>query len=172
MEYILFLVGLLSFLPTDKLELGQLKKGVWRAIFLVGILDMLVVLMQILVFGPAETIRLVYGLLVLGKLVEVSRTVAGVESLFVGVWFGALVIKISAFFFTVTWGLETVFGLKGPKWNLAVGVVFLGIAFKFTRGPSLIMEIGNIDNYLILPFTSIWILTLWGVSRWKKGTGV
>jgi len=172
MEYILFLAGILSFLPTGKKELGQLKTGVWRAVFLVGILDMLVVLIQILVFGPAETIRLVYGLLVLGKMVEVSRTVAGVESLFLGVWLGALVIKVSAFFFTVTWGLETVFSLKGLKWNLAVGVVFMGIAFKFTRGPSLIMEIGLVDNYLIFPFASIWILTLWGVSRWKKGAGI
>jgi len=172
MEYILFLAGILTFLPISKRELGQLKTGVWRAVFLVGILDTLVVLIQILVFGPAETIRLVYGLLVLGKMVEISRTVAGVESLFLGVWFGALVIKVSAFFFTVTWGLETVFSFKGLKWNLAVGVFFLVIAFRFQRGPSLIREIGLIDDYLILPFVSVWILTLWGVSRWKKGAGV
>jgi len=172
MEYILFLAGILSFLPTGKRELAQLKKGVWRAVFLVGFLDTLVALIQILVFGPAETIRLVYGLLVLGKMVEISRTVAGVESLFLGAWFGASVIKISAFFFTVTWGLETVFGLKGSKWNLAVGAVFMGIAFKFKTGPSLIMEILFVDNYLIFPFASVWILILWGVSRWKKGAGV
>ena len=172
MEYILFLAGILPFLPTDKQELGRLKTGIWRAVFLVGFLNTLVVLMQILVFGPAETIRLVYGLLVLGKMVEVSRTVTGVESLFLGIWFGALLIKITAFFFVVTWGLETVFKLKGFKWNLAVGAVFMGIAFKFVRGPSLIIEIGLVDDYLILPFASIWILTLWGVSRWKKGAGV
>lgn len=172
MEYILFLAGILAFLPTGKKELGQLKTGIWRAVFLVGILDTLVVLMQILVFGPADTIRLVYGLLVLGKMVEISRTVAGIESLFLGVWLGALVIKVSAFFYTVTWGLETVFSLKGLKWNLAVGAVFIGIAFRFTRGPSLIMEIGLVDNYLIFPFTSAWILTLWGISRWQKGAGI
>ncbi|OLN34063.1 Spore germination protein GerKB [Desulfosporosinus metallidurans] len=172
MEYILFLAGILTFLPTGVKELGQLKTGVWRAVFLVGTLDMLVVLIQILVFGPIETTRLVYGLLVLGKMVEVSRTVAGVESLFLGVWLGALVIKISAFFFTATWGLETVFYLKGLKWRLATGVVFLGIAFGFIRGPNLIREISLVDDYLILPFASVWILTLWGVSRWKKGAGV
>jgi hypothetical protein len=172
MEYILFLAGIVAFLPSGKQELGQLKTGVWRAVFLVGILNTLVVLMQILVLGPTETIRLVYGLLVLGNLVEISRTVAGVESLFMGVWLGALVIKVSAFFFTATWGLATVFNLKGLKWNLAVAVVFLGIAFKFTRGPALIKEIGLVDNYLIFPFTSVWILTLWGVARWKKGAGV
>jgi len=71
----------------------------------------------------------------------------------------------------VTWGLDTVFKLKGLKWNLAVGVIFMVIAFRFKRGPSLIMEIGIVDNYLILPFASAWILTLWGASRWKKGTG-
>lgn len=172
MEYILFLAGILTFLPTGKQELGQLKTGVWRAVFLVGTLDMFVVLMQILVFGPAETIRSVYGLLVLGKMVEVSRTFAGVESLFLGVWLGAAVIKIGAFFFMLTWGLETVFSLKGLKYDLAVGGVFLVIAFGFVRGASLIMEIGFVDNYLILPFTSVWILTLWVVSRWKKGAGV
>ena len=172
MTYILFLAGIVAFLPTGKQELGQLKTGVWRAVFLVGILDTLVALIQILVFGPTETIRVVYGLLVLGKMVEVSKTVAGVESLFVGVWLGAGVIKISAFFFTAIWGLETVFGLKGLKWDLAVGIVFLGIALQFMRGPSLIKEIGLLDDYLIFPFASVWILTLWGVARWKKGAGV
>src|SRR5665648_432197 len=172
LTYILFLAGIAAFLPTGKQELGQLKTGVWRAVFLVGILDTLVALIQILVFGPTETIRLVYGLLVLGKMVEVSRTVSGIESLFLGVWLGAGVIKISAFFFTAIWGLETVFSLKGLKWNLAVGIVFLGIALQFMRGPSLIKEIGLLDDYLVLPFVSVWILTLWGVARWKKGAGV
>ncbi|GAB6153463.1 hypothetical protein JCM17380_22130 [Desulfosporosinus burensis] len=82
MTYMLFLAGILAFLPTGKQELRQLKTGVWRTVFLVGILDTLVVLIQMLVFGPTETIRVVYGLLVLGKMVEVSRTVTGVESLF------------------------------------------------------------------------------------------
>jgi spore germination protein KB len=172
MEYILFLAGILNFLPTGKQEVGQFKTGVWRAFFLVGILDMLVVLMQILVFGPAETTRLVYGLLMLGKMVEVSRTVAGIESLFMGVWLGATVIKVSAFFFMVIWGLETIFNLKGIKWNLAVSVVFLGITFGNVRGPSLMMELFLVEGYLILPFASVWILSLWGVSRWKKRAGV
>ena len=172
LTYILFLAGLVAFLPTGKQELDQLKKGLWRAVLLVGIFDMLVVIMQILVFGPAETIRLVYGLLVLGKMVEVSRTVAGVESIFLGVWLGALVIKISASFFAVTWGLATVFNLKGIKWNLAVCVVYLGIAFKYTRGASLIREIGLVDYYLTLPFALVWIPALWGVARWKKRAGV
>ena len=172
MTHLLFLAGILTFLPTGKEEIGQLKAGVWRAVFLVGILDTLIVLMQILVFGPTETIRLVYGLLVLGKMVEVSRTVAGVESLFLGVWLGAMVIKIGASFFAVIWGLETVFSWKGLKWRIAVGAVFFGIALGFSRGPSLIREIGYVDNYLVLPFVSVWIPTLWGVSRWKKGAGV
>lgn len=172
MEYILFLAGILPFLPTDKQELGQLKTGVWRAIFLVGCLDMLVASIQILVFGPTETIRLVDGLLVLGKMVELSRTVAGIESLFLGVWLGALVIKVGALFFMATWGLETVFSLKGLKWILAVGAVFLGIALGFSKGPAVIMEAALVDEYLILPFVSVWIPTLWVVSRWKVGAGV
>jgi len=172
MEFILFLAGILTFLPTGKQELGQLKKGLWRAVFLVGILDTLVALIEILVFGPTETVRLVYGLLVLGKMVEISRTISGIESLFLGVWLGALVIKIGAFFFMSTWGIDTVFGLKGLKWNLTLGVVFVVIAFWFTRGANLIREISFVDDYLILPFTSVWILSVWGILRWKKGTGV
>ena len=169
MEFILFLAGIAAFLPTSKEDHDLLKTGVWRAVFLVGILNTLVVVMQILVFGPTETVRLVYGLLVLGKVVEISRTVAGVESLFLGVWLGALIIKVSAFFFAVMWGLETVFKLKGLKWNVAVSIAYFGVALQFTRGPSLINEIGLVDNYLILPFTTIWILTLWGVAHWKQG---
>jgi len=170
--YILFLAGMAAFLPTGKQALGQLKTGVWRAVYLVGILNTLVVLMQILVFGPTETIRLVHGMLTLGKVVEISRTVAGIESLFLGVWLGAMVIKISACFFAVIWGLETVFGLKGLKWNLAVCIVFLGIALQFTRASSLVRELGLVGDYQIFSFASVWIPTLWGVARWKKGAGV
>ena len=133
---------------------------------------MLVVLIQILVFGPSETIRLVYGILMLGKMVEISQTVSGVESLFMGVWLGASVIKVSAFFFMVIWGLETVFNLKGLKWKLAVSAVFLGIAFVNERGPSLMLEAFLVEGYLILPFASVLIPALWGVSRWKKRGGV
>jgi len=168
MEFVLFLAGVAAFLPTGEEELARLKTGVWRAVFLVGILNTLLVLIQILVFGPTETVRLVYGVLVLGKIVEISRTVAGIESLFLGIWLGAHVIKVSAFFFAVTWGLETVFSLRGFKWNLTVGIVFFIIAMQFTRGHSLIREMGIVDDYLILPFASLWILTLWGVARWKK----
>jgi len=169
MAYILFLGGILTFLPTGKKELGQLKTGVWRAAFLVGILNTLVVLFQILVFGPVETIRLSFGILELGNLVEISRTISGIASLFMGVWLGAVVIKVSAFFYMTTWGIETVFKLKGLKWRLAVSAVFLGIAFGFMRGPSLTIELSFVESYLISPFAFVWIPTLWGVSRWKKG---
>lgn len=172
MEFVLFLAGVAAFLPTGKEELSRLKTGVWRAVFLVGMLNTLVVLIQILVFGPVETLRMVYGILVLGKIVQISRTVVGIESLFLGVWLGALVIKVCASFFAVMWGLETVFRLKGLKWKIAVAVVFFGIALQFTSGPSLTRELGIVDNYLILPFASLWILTLWGVARWKKGANV
>ncbi|HBP63290.1 MAG TPA: spore gernimation protein, partial [Desulfosporosinus sp.] len=56
MSFILFFAGIITFLPTGKQELGQLRTGLWRAVFLVGILDVLVSLIQVLVFGPVETI--------------------------------------------------------------------------------------------------------------------
>jgi len=89
-----------------------------------------------------------------------------------GVWLGASVIKVSALFFMVTWGLETTFNLKGLKWKLAVSTVFLGIAFMNTRGITLRMELFFMEGNILLPFASVWILTLWGVSHWKNGRGV
>lgn len=172
MEYILFIGGIISFLPTNKEDIRKLRTGVWRAIFLVGILNTMVTLIQLLVFGPVETTRLVYGFLSLGNMVEISKTVAGVGSLFMGVWLGAWVIKISALFFMAMWGLETVFGLKGVKWNVMVCIVFLGVAFGFIRGQYLSIEISLIDDYVIFPFALAWIPALWAVSRWKKGRGV
>ena len=136
-----------------------------------GILNTLVVVIQILVFGPTETIRLIYGILSLGNMVEVSKTVSGVGSLFMGVWLGALVIKASALFFMTTWGIETVFELKGLKWRFAVNAVILGIALGFMRGSTYILELPLVEIYLILPFSSVCIPTLWGVSRWKKRKG-
>lgn len=172
MEYILFLSGIVSFLPTGKKEYCQLKTGVWRGVILVGFLDMLVVLIQLVVFGPVEAVRLANGILVLGKMVEVSRTVAGIESLFMMVWLGALVIKTSAFLFMASWGMETVFKWKGLKYKFIVGAVFLGIAFGFPRGSLLLWELSFVQSYLMFPFAIVWIPILWGVSRWKKGAGV
>jgi len=172
MVYILFLAGILPFLPTGKQELDQLKTGLWRAVFWVGILNTSVVLMEILVFGPREIVRLIFAILELGKMVEISRTIAGIESLFLGVWLGALVIKVSAFLFMTTWGIETVFKFRGLKWRFAVSAVFLGIAFGFMREYSLKVELSTVELYLIFPFTSVWIPTLWAVARWKKGASV
>ena len=171
-EFLLFLAGITTFLPTSKQDLAQLKNGLWRAVFLVGIINTLVVLIQILVFGPFETMRLSFGILVLGKIVEISRTVAGIESLFLGIWLGSLVIKTSAYFFMTIWGIETVFKLKGLKWRLAVSIVFLGIAFGIKSGTSVAIQLSLMQTYLILPFVFVWIPTLWGVSRWKKRTSV
>ncbi|KGK89435.1 spore gernimation protein [Desulfosporosinus sp. HMP52] len=171
MTYMLFLAGVIAYLPTDKKAIGQLKTGAWKIVFWAGILDTLIALIQMLVFGPTETIRLVYGLLALGKMVEVSRTVSGVESLFLGVWFAAAVIKIGSLFFVAIWGLESVFGIKGVKWRHVIAIIFLGIAFKNVRAPSLINEIGLVGEYIIMPFVSLWIPVLWGVMRWKRGAG-
>lgn len=171
MEFLIFLAGIAAFLPTSKQDLGQLKNGLWRAVFLVGIINTLVVVIQILVFGPTQTIRLSFGILVLGKLVEISQTVSGIESLFLGIWLGAFIIKTSAYFFMTIWGIETVFKLKGLKWRLAVSAVFLGIALGIKSGTAVSVELSLVQTYLILPFAFVWIPTLWGVSRWKKRTG-
>lgn len=168
LEYILFLAGLISFLPKQAKDLKQMKKGIWRAVFLVAFLNTLIALIQILTFGPLETTRLTYGLLVLGKMLEISRAVAGVESIFALVWMGALAIKVAAFFFAGMWGLKSVFGLKNFKWSLILGLVYILVPMFFPRGMDIIVEIDAIDTYLILPFGVFWVLLVWGVDKWKR----
>lgn len=174
MTYILFLAGLLSFLPSSKQDLAQLKTGAWRAAFLVGILSMLITITQIMVFGPSETVRIKNGILVLEKVIEAGRTVAGVESLFMGVWLGALVIKTAAFLFMVLWGMKTVFNVnvQNARWGFLAAAVCLGIASAFPRGAQAAMEISLAQTYLIFPLALVWIPVLWGVAHWKKGKRV
>jgi len=168
MEYILVLVGLLSFLPRQSGDLKQMKKGIWRAVLLVAFLDTLVALIEIQTFGPFEARRLTYGLLVLGKMIEVSKTVTGVESIFALVWLGAFFIKVGAFFFAGMWGIKSVFKLKSLKWSLVIALIYGIVNLIFLRGAEIIEEIGFIDNYLILPFTVFWVLMVWGVDKWKS----
>lgn len=168
MEYILFLAGLLPFLPKKSKDLIQMKKGIWRAVFLVVFLSIIITIIQILTFGPFETTRLSYGLLVLGKMIELSRTVAGVESIFALIWMGALTMKISAFFFAGMWGIKSVFGLKSVKWSFILGLAYIYIPLSFPRGADIVVEIGVADDYLILPFTVFWVLLVWGVDKWKS----
>lgn len=168
MEYILFLAGVLPFLPSG--EKNRLKTGIWRATFLVGILNTLLTLTEIITFGPQEAARLNYGLLALGKMVEIAKTISGVESIFMGPWMGGMILKVGALFFMVVWGLETVFGLKNKTIIFLVAAVGMaGAAYIQTGGTHLVLEVDLVDDYLILPFTVLWIPFLWGVERWRRG---
>ncbi len=168
MEFILFLAGLLSFLPKQSRELKEMKKGIWRAIIIVLIFDTLVAFIEIQTFGPFESMRLSYGLLVLGKMIEVSQTVTGVESIFALIWIGAFIIKVGAFFYAGMWGLKSVFGLKNINWSLMLALIYGIIYSFFPRGAQIVQEIGFVDDYLILPFTVLWVLLVWGVDKWKS----
>lgn len=170
MEYILFLAGLLTFLPTVEQEQRQVKTGIWRAIILVGVLDALLTLTEIMVFGPAEAQRLNYGLLALGKMIEFAKTFAGIESIFMLVWMGAMITKIGAFYFMAFWGMQSVFGVnKSWKWFLLLGGSFLLLSSLPEGGVELLGEITLVDESVILPFTVGWILLVWSVDRWRKG---
>jgi spore germination protein (amino acid permease) len=168
MEYILFLAGILPFLSQQAKDIKKMKRGIWNAVLLIVGLDTILVLIQIMTFGPFETIRLNYGLLVLGKMIEVTRTVSGVESIFALIWMGALTIKLVAFFFEGMWGMKSVFGCKNVKWSFLLGLVYIFIPLLYSRGTDITVEIAVIDEYLILPFTTIWVLLVWGVDRWKN----
>ncbi|MDA8226132.1 MAG: GerAB/ArcD/ProY family transporter, partial [Desulfitobacterium hafniense] len=169
MEYVLFLAGVLSFLPREQENLKRLKTEVWRAIIMVGILDTLIALVQIMVFGPEESKRLNYGLLTLGKMVELGKALAGIESLFMLFWMGAMIIKIGAFYFTTLWGLRTVFGIKDElKWYLAISGIFLSLGYWAGKGPKFLEFITIMDQYIIFPFAIFWVSTIWGIAYWKQ----
>ncbi len=110
MEYILFLAGLLPFIPTG--EKARLKSGLWRAVILVATIQTVVTVMEILIFGPTEAARLNIGLLSLGKMIDIAKTISGIESVFLGLWLGAIILKTTAVFFIIIWGLQYLFGLK------------------------------------------------------------
>ena len=171
MEYILFLAGVLTFLPAGEQDKRQLKTGIWRSIIIVGVLNTMVTLTEIMVFGPTETQRLNYGLLSLGKMIEFAKTFAGVESIFMLVWMGAMIIKVGALFFMAFWGMQSVFHIRRQdwKWYFLLGGAFLVLASLPEGGVELLTEITYVDDYLILPFTVSWVLLVWGVERWRKG---
>ena len=168
MEYILFLAGLLPFLPKKAKELKQLKKGIWRASLLVSSLLTMITVIQIMTFGPVEAVRLKYGILSLSKMIEISRTIVGVESIFLLVWFGSMVIKVCGFFFSGMWGIQSVLGLKKFWWSFLLASIFIAVPMNFIRSIELINEIDLVDKYIILPFAIFWVLLVWGVDKWKS----
>ena len=172
MEYILFLGGLLPFLPHKAKDLKTMKRGLFKAFFMVIVLSTLMVIIQIMTFGPFETARLTYALLVLGNMIEVSRTITGVEVIFTLIWTGALALKVAALLFAGIWGLRAVFGIKGRKattrLSVIVGMMYVLIPLYTLTGIAVVVEIQLVDNYLILPFTALWVVLVWGVERWKR----
>ncbi|WP_445900287.1 GerAB/ArcD/ProY family transporter [Desulfitobacterium sp. THU1] len=166
-EYVLFLAGLLPFLPAKPKDLKIIKVNFFKALALIIVLSTIVVLVQIMTFGPFETARLTYGLLVLGNMVEISRTIAGIEAVFTLFWTGALTLKAAAFFFAGIWGLQSVFGFKGKKSAIIVGIIFVLIPLLGGKGVNVVVEMAYIDRYIILPFAVLWILLVWGVDLWK-----
>jgi spore germination protein (amino acid permease) len=167
MEYIFFLAGVLPFLPTG--EQARLKSGLWRAAIIVGTIQTVLTIMEILVFGPVEAARLNIGLLSLGKMIDIAKTISGIESVFLGLWLGAMVLKITAAFFAVIWGLQYIFGLKKKFWlYLGVSLILFIIAMFQRGGTQVYLELTVIDDYLVLPFALAWIPLLWLVDRWRR----
>ncbi|AHF05686.1 GerAB/ArcD/ProY family transporter [Desulfitobacterium metallireducens] len=168
MEFILFLGGLLEFLPTSQQEIKQMRIKLGYIFLLVGFIDMLITLVEIWVFGPTETARQTYGLLTLGKMIEISRTISGIESIFMMFWMGASIIKISAFYFLAWWGVQSVFKVKRWVAHALIIPIFMVVSWTSVRGADILIAIVQADRYLILPLALVWILLLWGVSTWKQ----
>lgn len=168
MEYILFLMIMLPFLPNKENDLKQIRKSLFIAFILVGLINTLVVVIQVMTFGPREATRMNYGLLVLANMVEVSRTISGVEAVFLLIWQGISLIKIVAFLFAGMAGLKAAFGLKSRKWGLVIGGFFAILPMYALRGSDSHVEIALLDQFVILPFTVLWVVLVWGGDRWKN----
>lgn len=167
MEYVLFLAVLLPFLPNRHKDIKEMKKNFFKALAIVILLSTINVLVQIMTFGPFETARLTYGLLVLGNMVEISRTIAGIEAVFTLFWTGALTINAASFFFAGIWGLKSVFGFKGRKSAIIVGVIYVLIPLS-SKGVDVVVNMAIFDRYVILPFAVFWVFVVWGVDLWKR----
>lgn len=96
LEFVLFLGGLIAFIPQGKKEQKKLKSNLIYIFLIAGFLDMIITLVQVWVFGPTEAARFSYGILTLGKMIEIARTISGVESVFIIVWMGVEVIKMAS----------------------------------------------------------------------------
>lgn len=170
MEFILILGGLIKFLPRNQKDMKHMRVQVWFIFFMAGLFDMIITLVEIWVFGPTETTRLTYGLLTLGKMIEISHTIAGVESVFTTIWMGAHLIKISALYFLALWGIQSVFKINKWMAHISVIAILAGIAWTSHRGVDRINAVTYADRYLILPLAMVWVVLLWGVSTWKQRT--
>lgn len=170
MEFILILGGLIKFLPRTQHDIKRMRTQVWFIFLMAGLLDMLITIDEIWVFGPTETKRLVYGLLTIGKMIEISHTIAGVESIFIMIWMGAHLIKISALYFLAFWGVQSVFQIKRWIAHILVILILAGVAWTSIRGADLVNAVAYADHYIILPLAMVWIVLLWGVSTWKQKT--
>lgn len=168
MEYILFLGGLIKFLPRDSKKMKQIRVKIWPVFLAAGLLDMIITLAEIWVFGSSETTRLTYGLLTLGKMIEISRTVSGIESIFTLFWLGAHIIKISALYFLALWGAQSLFGFKRWVTHGLIILIMIIVAWTSLRGVDLLNDVAFADSYLILPLALVWVVLLWGVSTWKQ----
>ncbi|MHB1652503.1 MAG: GerAB/ArcD/ProY family transporter [Desulfitobacteriaceae bacterium] len=166
MEYIFFLAMLLPFLSFQ--EVSRLRSGVWRSVLFVGFFDTLVVLTQVLVFGPKEAARLHYGLLTLANMVEISKFVSGIEAIFMMFWIGNSLLKVGALYFCVLWAFSTIGGWKIRLWlYLAVGLVLGIMVHTMAGGTHLALEIDLADTYLILPFGLLWVSLLWLTAKFR-----
>lgn len=167
-EFILFLGGLIAFIPQGKQDIKLIRTQIWRIFVAVGILDTFVTLIEIWVFGPIGAARITYGILTLGKMVEITRTVTGIESIFMMIWFGSLIIKISALEFIVFWGIQSLIKMKRWIAQIITALCLLVVPLTCIRGSDLVVLVGNADRDLVLPFAMGWVTLIWGVSTWKQ----
>lgn len=169
-QYILILGAILPHLPTGKEK--QLKTGIWRSVLLIGLLDALLDLTEIMVFGPEETKRINYGILALGKMIEIAKTISGVESVFILLWMGASIIKVGTLIMAAIIGVRTLLKSQKRKLWLYLGAIFVAglIALTIPGGTYLGLEINLVAEYLIFPFTALWVPLLFFGARWRKGT--
>ncbi|HWJ03010.1 MAG TPA: GerAB/ArcD/ProY family transporter [Verrucomicrobiae bacterium] len=169
-EYILFLLILLPRLNKPH----EITRGARRAYLTVCLILTGITVVEFCVLSPEESARLFYGAMSLARMTEIGKTVRGLEPFFVVFWFGANIIKISAFYFCALFAAQAIYTPKRRSiWPILIGGGILTVSYVPKDSIEMIKMIANVDKYMILPLAagSIPFLAciVWLKARWKNG---
>ncbi|HZW82500.1 MAG TPA: GerAB/ArcD/ProY family transporter, partial [Candidatus Deferrimicrobium sp.] len=162
-EYCFFLWILLPFIHKPH----EVMRSSFRGFLITSILLTGVVITELCVFTPEETTRMFYGAFSLARSVEIGTIFQGLEPYFIIFWFGAGIIKASAFFFCAYFSFKAILPLRHGLLVIIVGITTGAIAFVPESTLDLVKLIAIVDNYFILPISSLGICLLAIVSYIK-----
>jgi spore germination protein KB len=162
-EYCFFLWILLPFIHKPH----EVMRSSFRGLLIISILLTGVVITELCVFTPEEATRMFYGGFSLARSVEIGTIFQGLEPFFIVFWFGASIIKASAFLFCAYFSFKAIFPLRHGLLVVIVGITSSAMALVPESTIDIVKFISIIDNYFILPIASLGICLLAIVSYIK-----